>query len=213
VTVRVLVVDDQQIMREGLVALLELIDDVEVAGDAADGEAALALLPDAAPDVVLMDLRMPGMDGVTATRHITTDHPGVAVLVLTTYDDDASITAALRAGARGYLTKEAGRQEIATALHAAATGQSTFAPSVSARLVAALPHTAPPPRDLPDGLTPREAEILGLIADGLRNAEIATTLFIGETTVKTHINNAFTKIGARNRTEATRYAQNHGLAP
>lgn len=211
-TVRVLVVDDQQVMREGLVALLELIDGVEVTGDAADGDAALALVPDTRPDVVLMDLRMPGMDGVTATRRITEDHPGVAVLVLTTYDDDASIAAALHAGARGYLTKEAGRAEIGAALKAAAAGQATFARTVSDRLVAALPRAMPAPPALPDGLTRREAEVLTLIAEGLRNAEIAQALFISETTVKTHINNAFTKINARNRTEATRYAQSHGLS-
>jgi DNA-binding NarL/FixJ family response regulator len=217
--VRVMVVDDQQVMREGLVALLGLLDGVTVVADAGDGEAALALLPGAAPDVVLMDLRMPGMDGVTATGRITADHPDVAVLVLTTYDDDTSIAAALHAGARGYLTKEAGRAEIGAALRAAAAGQAAFAPSVSRRLIAALPRPDAfaarerrRVRDLPDTLTPREAEVLGLIAEGLRNAEIATALFIGETTVKTHINNAFAKIGVRNRTEATRYAQANGLA-
>ncbi|HEY3686165.1 MAG TPA: response regulator transcription factor [Streptosporangiaceae bacterium] len=216
--VRVMVVDDQQVMREGLVALLGLLDGVTVVADAGDGAAALALLPGAAPDVVLMDLRMPGMDGVTATGRITEEHPDVAVLVLTTYDDDASIAAALHAGARGYLTKEAGRAEIGAALRAAAAGQATFAPSVSRRLIAALPRPdalaarEQRGRDLPDALTPREAEVLGLIAEGLRNAEIAEALFIGETTVKTHINNAFAKIGARNRTEASRYAQANGLA-
>ena len=217
--IRVVVVDDQQVMREGLVALLELVSGIEVAGDAGDGEAALARVAETTPDVVLMDLRMPGMDGVTATRRLTETHPDVAVLVLTTYDDDASIAAALHAGARGYLTKEAGRAEIATALRAAAAGQSTFAPAVSERLIATLPRpdemtTRPADRvrDLPDGLTPREAEILGLLAEGLRNAEIAGRLYIGETTVKTHLNNAFAKIAARNRTEAAHYAHSHGLA-
>ncbi|NUR83877.1 MAG: response regulator transcription factor [Nonomuraea sp.] len=204
---RVLVVDDQQIMREGLVALLSLMDGIEVAGDAANGEEALRLVATLDPDVVLMDLRMPVMDGVEATRRITRDHPSTAVLVLTTYDDDESITAALLAGARGYLTKDAGRAEIAAALRSAAAGQSTFSAPVSRRLVEALSRREPGPvAQAPDGLTVREVEVLRLIARGLSNAEIAATLVIAETTVKTHINNAFAKIGARNRTEAANYA-------
>ncbi|GAA1679471.1 response regulator transcription factor [Fodinicola feengrottensis] len=212
--IRVLVVDDQQIMRDGLVALLGLLDDVHVVGDAGDGQAALDLLAETTADVVLMDLRMPVLDGVAATRHITARHPETAVLILTTYDDDTSIASALQAGARGYLTKDAGRVEIAAALHSAAAGQSTFDPAVSRRLVAALTRTdTPPPRRTPpDGLTEREAQVLGLIGQGLSNADIASTLFISQTTVKTHINNAFAKIGARNRTEATRYAHQHNLA-
>ncbi|WP_214323436.1 response regulator transcription factor [Nonomuraea sediminis] len=207
---RVLVVDDQQIMREGLVALIELMDGIEVAGDAADGEQALRLVATERPDVVLMDLRMPVMDGAEATRRITRDHPEVAVLVLTTYDDDESITAALLAGARGYLTKDAGRAEIAAALRSAAAGQSTFAEPVSRRLVEALSRREPGPvTDPPDGLTVREVEVLRLIGRGLNNAEIAATLVIAETTVKTHINNAFAKIGVRNRTEAAGYAHRH----
>ncbi|MFI7422992.1 response regulator [Nonomuraea sp. NPDC049684] len=205
---RVVVVDDQQIMREGLVALISLMDGAEVVGDAANGEEALPLVAAERPDVVLMDLRMPVMDGVEATRRITRDHPDVAVLVLTTYDDDRSITSALLAGARGYLTKDAGRAEIAAALRSAAAGQSTFAEPVSRRLVQALSRQGPEPvTHLPDGLTTREVEVLRLIAIGLNNGEIAATLVIAETTVKTHINNAFAKIGVRNRTEAANYVR------
>ncbi|MEU6778333.1 response regulator transcription factor [Nonomuraea angiospora] len=205
---KVLVVDDQQLMREGLVALLDLVDDVEVVGDAGDGEQALRLVAELRPDVVLMDLRMPVMDGVEATRRIARAHPEVAVVVLTTYDDDRSVDSALLAGACGYLTKDAGRVEIAAALRSAAAGQSTFSAAVSRRLVDALSRAAPPPVSAcPDGLTVREVEVLRLVAGGMSNAEIGSALFIAETTVKTHINNAFAKIGVRNRTEAAAYAR------
>lgn len=206
---RVLVVDDQQLMREGLVALLDLVDHVEVVGDAGNGEEALSLVAELRPDVVLMDLRMPVMDGVEATRRISRAYPEVAVVVLTTYDDDRSVDSALLAGARGYLTKDAGRAEIAAALRSAAAGQSTFSAAVSRRLVDALSRAAPPPvAACPDGLTVREVEVLRLVAGGLSNAEIGSALFIAETTVKTHINNAFAKIGVRNRTAAAAYARN-----
>ncbi|WP_237109766.1 response regulator transcription factor [Nonomuraea sp. MG754425] len=205
---RVLVVDDQQAMREGLVALLGLVDGVEVVGEAGQGEEALRLVAALCPDVVLMDLRMPVMDGVEATRRITRDHPGVAVVVLTTYDDDRSVDGALLAGARGYLTKDAGRAEITAALRSAATGQSTFSAVAARRLVEVLSRGGGEPvTACPDGLTAREAEVLRLIALGLSNAEIAARLFIAGTTVKTHINNAFAKIGVRNRTEAANYAR------
>ncbi|RDI50714.1 response regulator [Nocardia mexicana] len=214
--VRVLVVDDQQVMREGLVALLGLVDEVQVVGAVGDGEQALDAVAELYPDVVLMDLRMPVLDGVEATRRIIETRPATAVLVLTTYSDDESIVAALRAGARGYLTKDAGRVEIAAAIRAAAAGQSTFDATVSQRLVAALSRSdessdrKAPGR--PGGLTGREVEVIGLIGQGLSNAEIAAALYVGETTVKTHINNAFAKIGARNRADAVRYAYRHGLA-
>ncbi|MFD8500435.1 response regulator [Amycolatopsis sp. NPDC059657] len=211
--IKVLVADDQQVMREGLVALLGMVDGIEVVGSAANGEEALALTATIGPDVVLMDLRMPVLDGVAATRRITREHPGTAVLVLTTYADDESIVGALKAGAKGYLTKDAGRAEIGAALRSAASGQSTFDAAVARRLVEALSSAKPARKHaaLPDGLTSREAEVLGLIAGGLNNGEIAAELFIGEATVKTHINNTFAKIGVRNRAEAVRYALAHDL--
>jgi DNA-binding NarL/FixJ family response regulator len=209
-SLRVVVADDQQVVREGLVALLGLIDGVEVAGAAANGAEAVELVAVGNVDVVLMDLRMPVLDGIQATARITADFPDVAVLVLTTYADDASIANALRAGARGYLTKDAGRTEIGAALRSTAAGQSTFDPEVSKRLIAGLsPH--PADRDT-DGLTAREIEVLRLIAQGLSNSEITEQLFISEATVKTHINNTFAKIGARHRAEAVRYAYRKGIA-
>lgn len=211
--IRVMVVDDQQAVREGLVALLGLVDGVEVAGSAADGAAALDLASRLERlDVVLMDLNMPVLNGTEATARFAREHPGVAVVVLTTYADDESITGALAAGARGYLTKEAGRAEIGAALRAVAAGQLTFGADVSRQVATALAGAGRPRREaLPDGLTAREAEVLGLIATGLSNGEIAAELFIAEATVKTHINNAFAKIGVRNRIEAMRYATSRGL--
>ena len=215
--VRVVVADDQAVVRDGLVALLGLADGIEVTGAAGDGQEALDLLERVTCDVVLMDLRMPVLDGVAATARIARDHPSVAVLVLTTYADDQSVSAALAAGARGYLTKNAGRAEIAAAIRSAAAGQSTFDAGVAGRLVAALVDSAASTGGAPivperDGLTAREREVLTLIAKGLSNAEIAAALFVGQTTVKTHINNAFAKIGATNRADAVRYAYRAGLA-
>jgi DNA-binding NarL/FixJ family response regulator len=207
--IRVVVADDQQVVREGLVALLGLIDGVEVTGAAANGVEAVDLVARGDVDVVLMDLRMPVLDGTRATARITADHPDVAVLVLTTYADDASIANALRAGARGYLTKDAGRADIGAALRSTAAGHSTFDPEVTKRLVAGLTPAVDRPAD---GLTARETEVLRLIAQGLSNPEIAAQLFIGEATVKTHINNTFAKIGARHRAEAVRYAYRNGIA-
>lgn len=206
--IRVIVADDQQVVREGLVALLGLMDGISVAGAAGNGVEALELVAQGNVDVVLMDLKMPVLDGVQATAQLTADFPEVAVLVLTTYADDSSIATALRAGARGYLTKDAGRAEIGAALRSTAAGQSTFDPEVSKRLIAGLT----PVGEHADGLTARETEVLRLIARGLSNPEIATQLFISEATVKTHINNTFAKIGARHRAEAVRYAYRKGIA-
>ena len=214
-TVRVVVADDQRVVREGLVTVLEILADVEVVGAAATGEEAVALVERHRPQVVLMDLRMPRLDGVEATRRIRQAHPSTAVVVLTTYADDDSILAALQAGALGYLTKDAGREEIARALHAAAAGQAVLDPAVQARLVAAAGGRArdsAPSRPLPDGLSLREAEVLSLIAAGRTNAQIAQTLVVSASTVKTHINNLFAKAGIRDRANAVQYAYRHGLA-
>lgn len=213
-TVRVVVADDQRVVREGLVTSLSVLPGVEVVGAAADGEQAVALVTRHRPQVVLMDLRMPRVDGVEATRRILAAHPGTAVVVLTTYADDDSILAALRAGALGYLTKDAGREQIARALHAAAEGQAILDPVVRARLVAAAGPVpdAVPSRPLPDGLTAREAEVLALIATGRTNAQIAAALVVSQSTVKTHINNVFAKTGVTDRAQAVHYAYSHGLA-
>ena len=215
--VRVLVVDDQALVREGLMTLLEAVPDITpVAAAAADGEEAVALSARHRPDVVLMDLRMPRLDGVEATRRIREAQPETEIVVLTTHADDDSILDALRAGARGYLTKDAGIVEIARAVHAAADHQAVLDPVVQARLIAAAGAGAdrrPAARaSLPDDLTPREAEVLSLIARGLSNAEIAATLVVSDATVKTHINHVFDKIGARDRAQAVHYAYTHGLA-
>jgi len=207
--IRVAVADDQAIVRDGLVTVLGLLPDVEIVGEAADGEEAVALAVTAHPDVLLMDLRMPLLDGAAATARIAAEAPGTAVLVLTTYADDSSILGALRAGARGYLTKDAGRAELAAAVRAVASGQSTFAPEVGARIVGSLTAAAPPEPTAPDlllarfpSLTRREAEVLALVADGLSNAEIAAALYVSVATVKTHINALFAKLAVRDRAQA-----------
>jgi DNA-binding NarL/FixJ family response regulator len=205
--IRVLVVDDERLVREGLTALLDLVDDLELVGAAEDGVQALDLVAEQQPDVVLMDLRMPVMDGVEATRRIRRDHPDVEVVVLTTHADDESVLAALRAGARGYLAKDAGMAEIARAVAAADAGQALLDPQVQPQVLQGL--TA---GDRPAPLTDRETEVLALIADGLSNAEIATRLVVSEATVKTHINRIFAKIAARDRAQAVRWAYQHGVA-
>jgi DNA-binding NarL/FixJ family response regulator len=177
--IRVVVVDDQRIVREGLVLILDLLPAVEVVGTAGDGEQALSVVAAQRPDVVLMDLRMPRMDGAEATAQIRARHPGTEVVVLTTYVDDTSVLAALRAGARGYLTKDARPAEIAAAITAVRNGQSQLDPGVQRRLVDALAAGTPAP---PDGLTAREVEVLVLIAEGRTNAEIAARLVISAAT-------------------------------
>ncbi|MEV0310793.1 response regulator transcription factor [Nonomuraea fuscirosea] len=270
--IRVVVVDDQAVVREGLVLLLGLLPGIEVVGSAGDGEAALRLVGAESPDVVLMDLRMPRMDGVEATGRIRAAHPGTQVVVLTTYSDDESVFAALRAGARGFLTKDADADDIASAVATVMRGDAQLDPTVQRRLLDTISppspdHTSPPdhttsqpppdktpgktpgealdktlgktadetpyetadepahqagrakpgPADrrsgeAPDGLTPRESEVLALIAEGLSNAEIALRLYITEATVKTHINNLFAKARLRDRAQAVTYAYRHGLA-
>ena len=213
--IRVVIADDQRIVREGLESLLGLLEGVTVVGVAEDGEAAVAAAREHDADVVLMDLRMPRVDGVEATRRLSGELPGVRVLVLTTYAEDADVLPALRAGARGYLTKDAGAAEIAAAIASVHRGETHLDPAVQARLVEAVVHAPaaePAPRDLPDALTAREAEILTLIARGLSNQEIAERLVISNATVKTHVNRLLMKTGARDRAQAVRYAYEHGLA-
>jgi DNA-binding NarL/FixJ family response regulator len=216
---RVVVADDQATVREGLVLLLGGLPDIEVVGAAADGRQALELVAEHQPDAILLDLHMPVLDGIGATRRLTAEHPGVAVVVLTTYVDDSSVLDALRAGARSYLTKDADRTDIARALHAAAGGLAVLDPRVQATLLAAAvtparPAATEPPGQLPlppDGLTHREVEILGLIARGLTNPEIAGRLFLSNHTVKTHINRIFAKTGSRDRAAAVGYAHRHAI--
>ena len=215
--IRVLVADDQEIVRDGLVTVLAMLDDVEVVGSAANGRQAVEMAAELRPDVVLMDLRMPELDGAEATAALLTDVPEAVVLVLTTYADDTSIGRALRAGARGYLTKDASREDIAVAIRAVARGQATFDPAVSARLLAGL-GSGVGQEDSPDRsearpsdprlaeLTGREREVLRLIGDGLTNPEIADHLYVSTSTVKTHINNMFAKLQLRDRAHAVRVA-------
>ncbi|MGD6741660.1 response regulator transcription factor [Streptomyces sp. BH106] len=210
---RVIVADDQAAVREPLAAVLALSEDIDVILAAANGTEVLAAVAAGPVDVVLMDLRMPQMDGIEATRRLSEEHPGVAVVVLTTFADDESILAALSAGARGYLTKNAGRQDILRAIRAAAAGQSVLDREVQDRLLATVRTTAPAAtRSLPADITPREREVLTLIGQGLPNRAIAEKLFISEATVKTHINNLFAKADIRDRADAVRRAIAAGLA-
>ncbi len=216
---RVVVADDQTVVREGIVMLLGLLPGIEVVGAAADGLEAVRLVAEHAPDVVLMDLRMPRCDGVEATRRIRAEHPATQVVILTTYADDDSLFPALQAGARGYLTKDAGGEEIVRAVEHVMSGEAGLSPKVQLRLLERLSASAPrpvapavTPRELPDGLTAREAEVLSLVAEGLTNAEIARRLSVSTATVKTHINNLFAKTGLRDRAQAVRYAFRHGIA-
>ena len=221
-TIRALIADDQRVVRDGLAMLLSLIDDVEIVATAADGIEAVERALSELPDIVLMDLRMPRLEGAEATRQILAALPDTCVLVLTTYADDEFLFPALQAGARGYLTKDATAEEIEHAIRALIAGQTHLDPAVQQRLVTAVldqsppaPATAPAPAsrlDLPDELTPREVEVLKLIAAGQSNAEIADALFLSGATVKTHINRIFYKTGARDRAQAVRYAYQHGLA-
>jgi DNA-binding NarL/FixJ family response regulator len=221
-TIRVLIADDQRVVREGLSILVALIDGVDVVDTACDGAEAVRLAEAHHPDVVLMDLRMPGTDGIAATADLRERLPAARVLVLTTYADEDAIVPALQAGARGYLTKDASAEQIEAAVHA---GQTHLDPAVQERLVAAVISRPPvaepldpgadaglgPGQKPPGGLTVREAEVLALLAAGLSNAEIAKRLYLSHATVKTHINRIFAKTGARDRAQAVRYAYQHGL--
>jgi DNA-binding NarL/FixJ family response regulator len=221
--IRVLLADDQRVVREGLGTLLGLLDGIELVGTAADGEEAIALAARHEPDVVLMDLRMPRVDGIEAIRRLAERGERPRTIALTTYADDASVLGALRAGARGYLTKDAGAEEIRAAVEAVHRGDAALDPAVQHHVVAALsgPGAAmgasggtagAPEAELPDGLTPREAEVLALIAGGLTNTEIAGRLVVSAATVKSHVNHIFAKTGVRDRAQAVVYAYEHGLA-
>jgi DNA-binding NarL/FixJ family response regulator len=218
---RVLVAEDQRVVRDGLVLLLGMLPGIEVVGSAMDGEDAIRQALELAPDVVLMDLHMPGCDGVEATRRLTQVQPGVHIVVLTSYADDGSVLAALRAGARGFLTKDAGAADILEAVSAVSEGKALLDPGVQRRLVEAIVRGEMP--GAPDGfrrpgvqgyggLTRREAEVLAEIADGLSNGEIAAKLYISDTTVKTHVNHLLVKTGMRDRSQLVAYAYRLGLA-
>ena len=205
-SVRVVVVDDHPVVRAGLVGLLSGEPDLEVVGEAADGAAALVLVAEVLPDVVLMDLRMPGVDGATATGTISAQHPQVRVLVLTTYESDTDILRAVEAGAAGYLLKDTPREDLIEAVRGIARGETVLAPSVASRLVAQV-------RQADQRLTPRELEVLAGVARGGSNGQIGTELFITEATVKTHLLRVFAKLGVDDRTRAVTVALQRGLLP
>lgn len=216
---RVLVVDDQTVVREGLATLLSLLDGIEVVGSAADGDAALAEVARLDPDVVLLDLHMPGRSGIEVADELTRRGSRTRIVVLTTYSDDDWVFAALRAGARGFLTKDASADQIATAIHTVMAGHAQLDPSVQRRLLEALDRTPAGSEPVPgldaaasDGLTPRETDVLRLVADGRSNDEIAAELYVSRATVKTHLNHLLAKTGSRDRAQLVRYAYRTGLA-
>ncbi|MFI9172518.1 response regulator [Streptomyces lincolnensis] len=204
-TVHILIVDDHPVVRFGLRGMLEAYDDLRVVGEAGSGDEAIVLASTTRPDVVLMDLRMPGTDGATATARIRQEHPGIRVLVLTTYEGDADILPAIEAGATGYLLKDTPIGTLTDAIRAAARGETVLAPPVAARLVTYLQAPAG------EQLTPREVQVLGLVARGLSNSEIGQQLYIGEATVKTHLLRTFVKLGVNDRTAAVTVALSRGL--
>jgi DNA-binding NarL/FixJ family response regulator len=205
--IRVLIADDQRVVRDGLSMLVSLIDDVEIVGLASDGAEALRLAEAHRPDVILMDLRMPGTDGVDAIGRLVAGDPAARIVVLTTYETDADILRAVEAGAVGYLLKDSPRAEVANAIRAAARGETVLAPSVAARLVTRVRR---PQRD---SLSAREVEVLQLVARGMTNADIGQQLFISEATVKTHLLRAFGKLGVSDRTAAVTTAIERGDIP
>lgn len=212
--VRVLIADDQKVVREGLATLLGLLDDITVVGTAVDGDDAVRQAIELDPDVVLMDLHMPNCSGVEATEQLAAAGARCRVVVLTTYSDDDWVFAALRAGARGFLTKDASADEIRTALTTVARGDAQLDPTVQRRLLEALSHggVSALPASVPDNLTPREVGVLQLIAAGRSNSEIANELYVSDATVKTHVNHILAKTAARDRAQLVAYAFRHGLA-
>ena len=212
-TIRVLLVDDQPLIRMGLAMILEDAGDIEVVGEADDGASGVAKARALAPDVILLDIRMPVMDGIEATRRILATEPTARVLVLTTYDTDDNAYAALRAGASGFVLKDAPVTELVQAVRAVADGHAAVAPRVTRLLLDTYARRLPGPPDAAPvaGLTPRDREVLGLVAGGLTNAEIADRLTVSEVTVKTHVSAVLGKLGLRNRVAAVIWAYDHGL--
>ncbi len=212
--IRILLVDDQALFREGLHTLLSVHADLEVVGEANNGQEAIQKTAELNPDVILMDLRMPILNGVAATRRITAQHPDVRVIVLTTFDDDEDIFEGLRAGAIGYLLKDVPSPKLVEAIRAAARGESSLQPSVAAKIVAEFTRMTaqtPPPQPLVEPLSGRELEILQLVGTGASNKEVAAQLFIAEGTVKNHMSNILGKLGVRDRTQAVLKARELGL--
>ena len=212
-TVRVVLADDQPLVRAGLRMLIEQTPDIDVAGEAGTGAEAVQLVRDANPDVVVMDIRMPGMDGIEATQMITSGDTSTRVLVLTTFDDDDSVYGALRAGASGFLVKDMALEDILTAIRVVAAGDAIIAPGVTRRLIAQFASPARPgrePREL-TGITDREREVLRLVGQGMSNAEIATALYITAGTAKTHVARLLAKLGARDRVQLVITAYETGL--
>jgi DNA-binding NarL/FixJ family response regulator len=215
VTVRVVIADDQALVRSGFRLILEGRPDLEVVGEAADGGAAVALVAELTPDVILLDIRMPGMDGIEATRQIVASGSRTRILVLTTFDLDEYVHGAIRAGASGFLLKDVRPPDLVDAIRVVASGNALLGPAAVARLLARFPPastSATPDPGLVGTLTEREAEILRLLACGLSNAEIASTLVVSETTVKTHVSNLLRKLGVRDRVQAVIAAFDAGLA-
>jgi DNA-binding NarL/FixJ family response regulator len=213
-TIRVMIVDDQELIRIGFRLFLQTRPDLEVVGEAADGHEALARAGDLRPDVVLMDIRMPRMDGVEATARLTGTARPPRVLVLTTYDLDEYVFGALRAGASGFLLKDAPRERLLEAIHVVHEGQALLSPSITRRLIedyAERTDPVSPPPDLLAGLTPREREMLLLVAHGLSNQEIAARLVVTEATVKSHVGSMFAKLHLRDRVQAVVLAYEHGI--
>lgn len=206
--IRVLVADDHPIVRAGIVGLLSAAADIDVVGEAVDGLDAVRLAAELEPDLVLMDLRMPALDGAEATARIIDAHPTAKVLVLTTYETDEHILGAIEAGASGYLLKAAPEAEILAGVRSVVAGETVLAPSIAAKLVSRVRHDA---TSAAPSLSPRELEVLRLVADGRSNPEIARTLFIGEATVKTHLLHAFEKLEVNDRTRAVTRAMELGL--
>ena len=210
---KVIVCDDQAIVREGLAMLLGLESDIQVAGMAEDGAQAVELVDKKTPDLVLMDLKMPGMNGIEATRQIRTKHPNVKVLVLTTYDDDEWVFDAVRAGAAGYLLKDTPREEVIKAVRGTVAGKSYLDPAVAGKVLGQVASKQTRPSSLITGkLTDREVEVLRLLANGLNNADIASRLFLSEGTVRNHVSAILAKLGIEDRTQAAVLAIQHGLA-